>query len=328
MGASPTRARLSVAAYALAATAAAVAAWFVLRTPPEPPRPPPPPPELPARLTGSELLQRYAALDPSDDAARHRLVLEQVAEQNLPESWDDWVTVTVKGRKGTVVEFDVSPHALRIGTSDDWVELPLDGPHSAAAAELLGARLATAWMVDQIDDTVRSNGTAVRYFAATQIARSLGYDDWNPDRPDGARMMSAEFFRQKNLLLHQWLQQNDVDDSVLVGGYFKCVVPPIDGITRPGGLEMLGGRDASGAQVQPLSGGFHGRQFYDYSQNLRLTKDELRVDGRPTTLEDFWGSVEHAVEFGFRRSSVPDPAYPYPDGLVAWMQSRGFELNR
>jgi hypothetical protein len=322
------RARLWVAGFALAATAAIVA-WFALRPPQKAPKTPPPkPPAAPARITGSELLERYAEVDPSDDDARQDLVLEQVAAKNMPDSWDDWVTVTVDGRKGTVVEFEVSPHGLRLGTNADWVEVPLDGPHSAAAAEMLGVRLATAWMVDQVYDATRSKGCVVHYFAATQIAHSLGYADWSPNAPDGKKMMSAEFFEQRNLLLHEWLRKNDVDDSTLVAGYFKCVVPPIDGVTHHGGLEMIGGHDDTGSLVQPLSGGFHERAFYDYSQNLRLAQDRLRVDGRPMTLEEFYSSVPYAIEFGFRRSSVPMPAYPYPDELVHWLRSHGYEPNR
>jgi hypothetical protein len=268
-------------------------------------------------------LRQYAQLDASGDGARHRFVLEQVAAHNLPDSWNDWVTVTVDGRKGTAVEFDVSPHGLRIGTNEDWVEVPLDGPHSAAAAELLGHRLATAWMVDEVYGAARSKGRILRYFAATQIARSLGYADWSPNAPDGVKMRSSEFFAQRSKLVRDWLHEHEVDDSVLVSGYFKCVVPPIDGVTRRGGLEMLGGYDAAGERVQPLSGGFHERAFYDSSQNLRLAKGTLRVDGRPTTMEEFWGNVDLAVEFGFRRSSVPDPAYPYSEELVDWMRTRG-----
>jgi hypothetical protein len=240
----------------------------------------------------------------------------------MPDSWDDWVTVTVNGRKGTVLEFDVSPHGLRIGTNDDWVEFPLDGPHSAAAAEMLGARLATAWMVDHIYETARAKGRVVRYFAATQIAGSLGYDNWNPNAPDGVKMMSGEFFERRNVLLREWLRKNEVDDSLLVAGYFKCVVPPIHGITRQGGLEMIGGYDDAGSRIQPLSGGFHKQSFYDYSQNLRLAKESLRVDGGDMTLAEFWGNSSFAVEFGFRRSAVPSPAYAYPDELIEWLQDR------
>jgi hypothetical protein len=263
-------------------------------------------------------------VEASNEHARHRLVLEQIAEQNMPDSWDDWVTVTVTGRKGAVVEFEVSPHGLRIGTDQDWVEVPLDGPHSAAAAEILGVRLATAWMVDEIYDAARSEGRVVHYFAATQIANSLGYADWNPNAPDGEKMRSPEFFEQRSLLLRKWLREHEVDDSTLASGYFKSVVPPIDGVTRKGGLEMIGGHDSIGEPIQPLSGGFHVRTFFDYSQNIRFVKALLRVDGRPMTIDEFWGNVDYAIEFGFRRSSVPTPAYPYPEDLMEWMRTQGY----
>jgi hypothetical protein len=307
------------------AAVTSVGVWLAIRPlPPEVPAPATPTAQPPPRVrqTGSEWLRRYAQVDAGDEHARHRLVLEQVAEHNMPDSWDDWATVTVKGRKGSVVEFEVSPHGLRIGTDEDWVEIPLDGPHSAAAAEILGLHLATAWMVDQIYEAARSKGRVVHYYAATQIAKSLGYSDWNPNDPDGVKMRSIEFFKQRSELLRDQLRQQKVDDSALASGYFKSVVPPIDGVTRSGGLEMIGGYNTAGERIQPLSGGFHERTFFDYSQNLRLAKGVLRVDGRPMTMGEFFGSVKYALEFGFRRSSVPTPAYPYPEDLAEWMQTR------
>lgn len=273
---------------------------------------------------GSEWLKEYAKVDLDDEPARHRLVLEQVAKGNMPDTWDNWVTVTVWGPKGTVVEFDVSPHGLRIGTNSDWVEVPMDGPHFAAAAEILGHKLATAWMVEQTYLQAKKDGGVAHYYAAAEIALAMGDKDWKRNSPNGRKMKGPGFFRQRSMLLHNWLEERDLGGDSLVSGYFKAVVPPIDGLTRRHGLEMVGGYDDLGEKVQSISGGFHHLTFFDYSHNIRLAKSEMRVDGRTMSMNEFFSNTRYAWEFGFRRTGVPDRAYPYPDGLAHWMEKKGY----
>jgi hypothetical protein len=277
----------------------------------------------PVGLSGSEWLERYAKLDAGDEPARHRLVLEQVARHNMPDTWDDWVTITAQGRRGTVVEFEVSPHGLRIGTNTDWVEVPLDGPHAAAAAEILGHGLCTAWMAEQIYTQAKKHGGAVHYFAAAEIANSLRLAGWNNDAPDAAKTKSPEFFQQRSILLQNWLNDHAIAPGTLVDGYFKTVVPPVDGLTRQGGLEMVGGYTDQGEKIQSLSGGFHGRSFFDYSHNIRLAKDVIRVHGQAMTSREFFSSTKYALEFGFQRTLLPERAYPYPPALADWMERNG-----
>ncbi len=312
--------RLCLALTALAG--AGVAVWmFLMPATPKPPEPARPnQPAAPARIAGSKWLDQYAKLDAENAPARHRMVLEQIAEGNLPETWDDWVLVRVTGRKGTEVQFEVSPHGLRIGTKEDWVEVPLDGPHFAAAAEILDCQLATAWMVEQIH-LQPGNHEAIHFFAATELAHSLGYDDWKPNAPDGRKMQDAAFFRQRSALLKSWLTAHGVEADALVSGYFKSVVPPIDGITKKDGLEMIGGYTDAGDRIQGLSGGFHHQIFFDYSHNIRVVRKGILVNGESMTAQEFFQNVSFALEFGFRATSVPVPAYPYPPELEQWMAS-------
>jgi hypothetical protein len=274
-------------------------------------------------VPGSKLLSEYAKIDFDDEPARHRFVLDQVAKGNMPDSWDNWVTITVWGQKGTVVEFDVSPHGLRLGTTSDWVEVPMDGPHFAAAAEILGHKLATAWMVEKTYLQAEKDGGATHYYAAAEIALTMGDKDWKRNAPNGRKMKGPAFFRQRSALLRDWLNERGLGGDALVSGYFKAVVPPIDGLTRRRGLEMVGGYDDVGEKVQSISGGFHHLTFFDYSHNIRLARNEVRVDGRKLTLNQFFMNERYAWEFGFRRTGVPDRAYPYPKELAQWMEQNG-----
>ncbi len=277
----------------------------------------------PEGTPGSKWLDEYAKIDADDEPARHRFALEQVAKGNLPDTWDNWVTITVWGHKGTVVEFDVSPHGLRIGTTSDWVEVPMDGPHFAAAAEILGQQLATAWMVEQTFLQAKKDDGATHYYAAAEIALAMGDKDWKRNAPNGRKMKGPGFFRKRSALLREWLNERGLGGDALVSGYFKTVVPPIDGLTRRRGLEMVGGYDDLGEKVQSISGGFHHLTFFDYSHNIRLARNEVRVDGRKLTLSEFFSNERYAWEFGFRRTGVPDRAYPYPKDLAHWMDQSG-----
>ena len=276
---------------------------------------------------GSKVLEEYAKIATKSD--KQLWVLQQVADGNMPGTWNDWVTIKTKGSKGTEVEFEASPHGLRLGTSSDWVEIPLDGPHSAAAAEILDCKLATAWMVKQIhlQAMKEGEGKVVKFFAAPEIAEALGIK-WNPNRPDGEAMESPEFILVKNVMLHAWLAGNKVSDGMLVSGYFKSVVQPVEGMTNRSGktsrLEIVGGYNDKGKPIQGLSGGFHWEAYFDYSHNIRLVKDEMKVNGETMTMNQFFSTSKYAVEFGFRRSKVPARAYPYPADLAAWMKEHGY----
>ena len=269
--------------------------------------------------------------------ARHMYVLKQVAAGNMPSTWNKWVTIKVKGPKGTEVEFKASPHGLRVGSNDDWAEFPLSGIHSAAVAEILGCKLATSWMAKATYDQAKSNGRNVHFFDSAEIAKYLGIP-WNPNRPDGQKMMSAEFVRARNELLHAWLEEHSIPPDKLIAGYYKSVVEPVAGITskKPGKLaiigigkgkshrlEIFGGFRDNGTQIQPLSGGAHEETYFDSTHNISLVQDDMKVGGRTMTMDKFFSTAAYATEFGFRLTNVPDRAYPYSFELAKWMKENG-----
>ena len=86
---------------------------------------------------------------------------------------------------------------------------------------------------------------------------------------------------------------------------------------------MVGGYDDLGEKVQSISGGYHHLTFFDYSHSIRLARNEVRVDGRKLSLNEFFMNARYAREFGFRRTGVPDRAYPYPKVLAQWMEENG-----
>jgi len=203
-------------------------------------------------LSGSEFMKKYEA-EPSEKK-RHMMVLEQLALGNVPDHYKTFETLKVTSEKGTVLEIEVARHGLQIGNNNDYAEFPLDGPHAMAAAEMYGCTLATPWISDRIHDHAKASGGHIDFIAAPAIAKALDIENWDKDHPDGQKMQSAEFVKKRNEMLRQAQKGRE---NKITAGYFKDVVHPIPGRTKPGSLEIYGGYYNPGKRVQPISGGKH-----------------------------------------------------------------------
>lgn len=298
-------------------------------------------------VPGSQLMTQYEKLydkkhpqNLKNRAIRHRFVVEQVAQGNVPSHFGSFETIQVKGRQGTEVEFEISRTGLRLGNNKDWVEIPVDGPHAAAAAEIYcDCTLPTYWMIQQADKKamdINAAGIAqkgkgkVRFFASPDIARALKIP-WNPNRPDGEKAMSPLFIKKRTELLRKWLAENKISDDQLIAGYTKDIVQPVDNLTcafgkcgactgSGGRIEIYGGYDEFGRLIQRISGGFHEASFFDYPQIPRFTRKTLLVNGKRVPMNEFFSSTKFAKEFGFQRSKIHEPPYPYSNELKKFVE--------
>jgi hypothetical protein len=258
-------------------------------------------------VSGSDLITQYGLI--ADPTARHMFVIQQVAALNMPSSMLSFVTIKVTGQKGTEVEFEVSPHPLRIGTDKDWIEVPLDGPHSLAAAKLVGCTLPTLWMAKQTDLMVRKTRGMVHFFDALEIT-NMTTIDWDPKRPDGSLLRSPALFQRRNELLQAWLTENKFENQRLVGGYYKDIIQPdlSDGLLVKNRLWTYGGYDDQGDLIQPVSG-MHLSNYFDYATLPRFVKLWLKVDDQKMTINDFTNNADYAIEFKFDPVTIPVPPY-------------------
>ncbi|MFH1410858.1 MAG: hypothetical protein ABIG80_04835 [Patescibacteria group bacterium] len=301
---------------------------------------------------GKELMANYEKIPAASD--RHLYILKQVAANNMPSTWDDWVTIEVKSKKGTEVEFETSPHGLRVGTDNDWIEVPLAGPHAMAAAEIKGCTLPTYWMTEQIFQQAKKTGVLVNFYNDGVIANdpdikgTLGVD-WNALSQDGknAFKQNPAMARARNVLVKRWMKEHNISDGQLTSCGFKEIVQPVAGLTttrakqisflghsftygkgKSNRLEICGGcyvSEKGGAtQVQPFSGGHHVDVYYDYSHLVRFVKPEIQVNGKAMSFSEFFNNPEYALEFGFQASPVPERAYRYTDELAKWMRENGY----
>lgn len=265
-------------------------------------------------LSGREFMEEYKKLEP---AQRHMLVLQQLAIGNVPDHFKQFETIRVESGKGNVLEMQVARHGLRIGTDADYVEVPLDGPTAMAAAEIYGCTLPTPWISDQIHTAAEANGGIVPFISAPEIAKRLSIE-WNPNKPDGNWMRSAEFVAERNRMLREYCQKHGITDEQLTYGYHKDITHPLPGTTKPGMLEIYGGCYASGDRVQPISGGFHGAKYFDYSHQARFIRATIKINGKVMNISDFMNNLDYAKEFGFHKMPI-ERAYKYPSTLAAYV---------
>ena len=298
---------------------------------------------------GKEMMSEYEKL--TDPKARHMYVLKQVAAGNMPSTWDDWVTVKAVGKTGMEAEFEVSPHGLRIGHDDDWIEVPLDGPHAMAAAELRGCTLPTYWMAEQILLQAKKTGGLVNFFNDGVIANhpdtknTLGVN-WNAlskDQKDAFKM-KPPLVKARNILIKKWQEEHKISDRQLTSCSFKEIVQPVEGLTTAAAeefsilgvnitvkdaktnmLEIRGGCyvDEKGnikKEVQPLSSGYHEDTYFDYSHLPRLVRLKIKVNGGILTFTDFFNNADYSREFVFQKSPVPERAYNYSVELAKFVE--------
>ena len=265
-------------------------------------------------LSGKEFMEEYKKLEP---AQRHMLVLQQLAIGNVPDHFKQFETIRVKSSKGNVLEMQVARHGLRIGTDANYVEVPLDGPTAMAAAEIYGCTLPTPWISDQIYTAAEASKGIVPFIDAPQIAKRMGIE-WNPSKPDGKWMMSAEFVAERNKMLREYCREHGITDNQLTYGYHKDIIHPLPGTTKAGRLEIYGGRNVSGKRVQPISGGHHVRSYFDYSHQARFIRTSVKINGETMNISDFMNNLDYAKEFGFHKMPM-ERAYKYPSALAAYV---------
>lgn len=304
-----------------------------------------------------------------DNPKKHQYILEQVANGNMPGTYNDFVWIEakgkgLKGKKPTIVRFKAAPHPLRLGTRKGWREFPIDGPYGMACAEVLGFTLPTPWMVRAIAHQAMNFKTSnppkfdkygcpidfalpgkgkVPFFAYQQIAmelqkQGLKVPSDNTSGNGGEWQKSPQFVRQRNVMLHAWLQKNRISPDTLIAGSFKEICLPSkklvsgrDDSVYKSRLEFAGGYDDTGALIQSYcSGGPHPAYYSDYSHGLRfIESDELEVleDGwdkpRILTFSEFHNNTNYGLEFSFDAAPMEKRAYPYPKDLALWMEDNG-----
>jgi hypothetical protein len=232
--------------------------------------PPAQPPAIPtpSRRGADAAIGGRAFLSLIDSLVRDQrevMVQRELLNGNIPDFLRTLRTVrdsatTADGRL-RVVEYEVMPDYLAVGSNDDFVRMPMT-PHTAQAfAQAYGFVLPTRRMSDAI------------WRAADEKLE--------PQPLTEAREASATFLQHHQLIETQRGARNRTH---LVAGIKKDVVVSNRQLERAERVAIYGWHYPNGRPIQPLYVG-HVNWYVDYSHGVRLVRRTMRVDGTPMTFE-------------------------------------------
>lgn len=253
-------------------------------------------PEYNHKMSPDEL--RITFLLETNRHRRHMLALQQATLKNVPQHYWNFKHMSVIGRKGTKVEFDVAKHAFRIGEDGydengdpKWLEVPFDGPTAQALADIENCRLADPWMSAQVYEKTRKDGVVTTFYSGEDLAKKAEISNW------AKYMLTGSAVIQYNKLhYNEWRENEDR----LTNGNYKVIHPPTWEDMSHGRLNMQGGYYADGKCAQPDSHGFHEEGYSDPTHGVLLTKiGSLIVNGEPVSFEKFYSNLGYAREFLF-----------------------------
>jgi len=195
---------------------------------------------------------------------RETVLLKEITEGNLPEFLRAFKPIHVEavdsdGIKHTAV-YDVMPDYLAVGIDTDFVRIPLTPMTALQIAAHFGCALPTRKMVDAI-------------YAQAEVKLE--------PHPMTESRESVKTFLEYNAIIE--VQRGGKPLGLLVAGNKKDVVQSVRLLEKPNRVAIYGWHKLDGTPIQPLTI-VHRDTYVDYSHGIRLIKQTLLVDGKPTTL--------------------------------------------
>lgn len=220
---------------------------------------------LPPRGTAAPGGKAFAEkISPLGLAEREKEILKEVSAGNIPEFLRKFCPVTITNTAGgrtNTATFYVAPDYLAIGSDADYFLAPMSPSTAQRIGDQLGCTLPTRKMVD-----------AIYSGAEVQLAPM--------PIPPSAAMTTVPVFLQHNEMVHtqRVAVLNSHPLGALTAGNQKDVVisARLSAVTNK--VAIYGWHQTNGIAIQPLYLG-HAASWVDYSQCIRLVKNEMIVNG-------------------------------------------------
>jgi hypothetical protein len=228
--------------------------------------------DLPSRAANTPTGREFAKSIASDDLEqREKVAAAQILEGNVPAFMQKLCPVTVTNVTEGITnsaKFYVTPDYLATGSDEDYFLMPMSPNTAQRIADKLGCILPTRKMVDAI-------------YSAAEVKLAPA------PIPPSAVMTTVPVFAQHNEMVRTQrvaaLKTHPL--GALVAGHQKDVVisARLAGITNR--VAIYGWHQTNGAPIQPLYLG-HTAAWVDYSQCIRLVKNEMTVNGETKTVAE------------------------------------------
>ena len=275
----------------------------------------PKPVQIPARpagaMTGSQFMAAIGSMTFTD---RENAIYNEFAKGNVPDFMRSLTKLQstfqdANGINHTVI-YEVMPDYLCIGSNDDFCRVPMGPVIAQKIANLFGAAMPTAKLVDDI------YSKAGLKLAPIPLAI-----------PDADKVTPATFLQHSNSIEVQRIGSG-LPLGTLVGGTKKDVVisNKIVGPARPGHVVIYGWHELNGVPIQPLTN-IHSASYVDYSHGIRLMNVELLVDSVTMNVKQM---LTHSVWYKVlsnETGAMSQPSYIKETGTPAVPKSFGIKAE-
>ena len=200
-------------------------------------------------------------------------IAEAVLEGNIPQELRSFRKIVFKTpvvdsveilRKPHKVEIWVLPDYISIGTSDNFVRMPMGPLAAQRIADSLDCILPTTFLVDRIAEVAQ------------------GHLNIFPFRPLGSRNSQPIVYQDSNNAINALYDAKGYKFGQFISGLKKDVVLTYKILTLPGNenrVAIYGWHLPNGKAKQPLHIK-HGNFYADYSHGIRMIYRTIKVDGK------------------------------------------------
>ena len=200
-------------------------------------------------------------------------IAEAVLEGNIPQELRSFRKIVFRTpvvdsveilRKPHKVEIWVLPDYISIGTSDNFVRMPMGPLAAQRIADSLNCILPTTFLVDRIAEVAQ------------------GHLNIFPFRPLGSRNSQPIVYQDSNNAINALYDAKGYKFGQFISGLKKDVVLTYKILTLPGNenrVAIYGWHLPDGKAKQPLHIK-HGNFYADYSHGIRMIYRTIKVDGK------------------------------------------------
>ncbi len=253
--------------------------------------------QIPARLagsmTGSQFMTSVSNMTFTD---RENAIYNELAKGNVP----DFMRTLTKlqsalsdndGVSHTVI-YEVMPDYLCVGSNDDFCRVPMGPVTAQKIANLYGATMPTAKMVDDIYSKAGIKVAPVTY------------------APVGNENEQVAKFILHNTAIENQRVSSGLPLGTLMGGTKKDVVisNKIVDPTRPGYVVIYGWHQLNGVAIQPLTN-IHSGSYVDYSHGVRLMNVEILVDSVTMNIKQMLTDAKWYKVLSNETGAMTQPSY-------------------
>ena len=218
------------------------------------------PPRQKDAIGGSEFMDQITNMNLAE---REAAIYNQIANGNIPNSFRkvNHITRTVKDVSGTdrVVEMDILPDFLAVGSDDNFCRIPMLPTTAQRLATLFNATLPTSKISDMAWESAEIK----------MNPQPIAWDNAN---------ITVPVFKSHNATIEEQRLTFGKNLSTAIAGHKKDIIISNNIASNQNKLYIYGWHYQNGDPIQSISGA-HDNQYVDYSHGVRIVNQEIMIDG-------------------------------------------------